>query len=235
MFFLNNDTEVPERALRRLIAFARKHPEAGIIGPRLVDPRGRTQLTCRAQPTVSALLHHTMLFRWTGLFRAAYRRYRGRDRELGRVRSVEVLMGAAMLMRRRLYKECGGWDEGFTFGGEDIDLCQRVRRTSKVLYYPGVTILHHGSVSSKRHVGYAYANTVIGITHSLRTAGCPLFILFFYKLVLTGEMPLKGLGFGLQYLWQRLRGRTVQAGRSRRALEGIGYFLTRGLAAFWRA
>ena len=187
LVFLNNDTEVPPRALRRLMRFALKNPQAGIIGPRLVDARGRTQLSCRAQPTVAALLHRTLLLRWTGLFRRAYRRYRGRDRQLGRVRSVEVLMGAALLMRRRSFKECGGWDEGFTFGGEDIDLCQRVCRTQEVLYYPAVTILHHGSVSSKRHVGYAYANTLIGITHALRTSGCSSFPLAFYKLIFTVE------------------------------------------------
>src|SRR5207249_541570 len=37
LFFLNNDTLVPPGALGRLIDYALAHPEAGLIGPRLVD------------------------------------------------------------------------------------------------------------------------------------------------------------------------------------------------------
>jgi N-acetylglucosaminyl-diphospho-decaprenol L-rhamnosyltransferase len=51
LFFLNNDTVVPPGALRRLAAFARAHPEAGLIGPLLRDGAGRPQASCRRRPT----------------------------------------------------------------------------------------------------------------------------------------------------------------------------------------
>src|SRR5205085_3445579 len=72
LFFLNNDTVVPPGALRELLDYAETHPEAGVVGPRLCDGRGRTQVSCRLRPTVGALLHRTALLRWTGLFRRAY-------------------------------------------------------------------------------------------------------------------------------------------------------------------
>src|SRR5665213_1162499 len=86
LFFLNNDTVVPPGALRRLVEYARAHPEIGLLGPRMRDGRGRTQVSCRRRPTVAALLHRTILLRWTGLFRAAYRRYRSRDAAIDQVR-----------------------------------------------------------------------------------------------------------------------------------------------------
>jgi GT2 family glycosyltransferase len=235
LFFLNNDTEVPPGALRRLLALARAHPEAGLIGPRLRDERGRTQLSCRGRPTVPALLHRTTLLRWTGLFRDAYRRYRGRARDPGRAGPAEVLMGAALLTRRRTFFDCGGWDESFTFGGEDVDLCTRVGRRHAVLYHPGVTILHHGRVSSRRHTGYTFSNTVVGMAHALRQGGCPAAALLFYKAVVTLDAPLQWLVHALRYLWRRLRGKWTQADRSRLHLRGLGHFLTHGLPAFWRA
>jgi GT2 family glycosyltransferase len=235
LLFLNNDAEAPPGALRRLLAYARAHPEAGLVGPRLRDGRGRTQLSARARPTVQALLHRTLLFRWTGLFRAAYRRYRGRGHDPDQTRAAEVLMGAALLIRRRLFRAVGGWDEGFTFGGEDIDLCRRVGRTHAVVYHPDVSLTHHGRASSRLQAGYAYSHTVAGIVHALRLGGCPEGALWFYKAVFTLEAPLVWLGHAAQWLWRRLRGRRTQAERSRLRLAGLWHFLTRGLAAFWRA
>jgi len=67
LFFLNNDTLVPPLALRRLLDYAEAHPDVGMIGPRLRDGRGRTQVSCRRRPTLGALLHRLILLRWTGL------------------------------------------------------------------------------------------------------------------------------------------------------------------------
>ena len=68
---------------------------------------------------------------------------------------------------------CGGWDEGYTFGGEDIDLCARVGRHYGVVYHPDVEITHYGRVSSRQHIGYAHTHTVVGITRFLRRNGTP--------------------------------------------------------------
>src|SRR5436309_4251430 len=100
LFFLNNDTLVPAGALRRLVAFADSHPDVGMIGPRLRDGRGRPQISYRRKPTVAALLHRTVWFRWTGLCRRAYRRYRRADFNPLERRTVEVLAGAALLLPR---------------------------------------------------------------------------------------------------------------------------------------
>jgi GT2 family glycosyltransferase len=235
LFFLNNDTAVPPGAIRRLLVFAREHPEAGLIGPRLRDSCGRTQTSCRLRPTVGALLHRTCLLRWTGLFRAAYRRYRWRDGDLRTTRPVEVLMGAALFVRRAVFRACGPWDEGYVFGGEDIDLCTRVGRSHPVVYHPAVEVTHHGRVSSRQNIGYAYSNTVIGITRYLRRNGTPRPALLAYKAVVTLDAPLQWLCHACQYLWRRLRGRHVTARKSLLVLRGLSHFLTRGLAGFWRA
>lgn len=234
LFFLNNDTEVPDGALGRLWAYARANPHIGLLGPRLRDGAGREQASARQRPTVAALLHRLALLRWTGLFRAAYRRFRGRHQG-DRTRPAEVLMGAALLISRRAFREVGGWDEGYTFGGEDIDLCHRVGQRRAVVYHPAVTVVHHGRVSSRRHAGYAHTHTLIGLARSLRRTGTRAAALWAYKAAFTLDLPLRAGLVAARWAWAKLRGREATARRAGLDLAGMAHFVRRGLGAFWRA
>jgi GT2 family glycosyltransferase len=235
LFFLNNDAVVPAGAVRKLIAFAKAHPEAGLIGPRLCDAAGRPQISFRGKPTVGALLHRTCLFRWTGLFRGARRHWRARDGDFTTTRPVEVLMGAALLAPRDAFVDCGGWDEAFTFGGEDVDLCLRMGRRQAVLYHPDVAVTHYGRAGSRRHIGYVYMHTVIGGVRVLRKTGTRPAPLWLYKAALTVDAPLHWLRQVAQWAWRRARGRRRAAARSLLVARGLAAFLRRGLRELWRA
>jgi hypothetical protein len=115
LFFLNNDTVIPRGALRRLVERARATPGLGLLGPRLRDGKGRVQRSVRARPSVSALCHRVTFLRWTGLFRGAHDGFRGEERR-DQPHPAEVLMGAALLMPRRVWGQVGGWSEAYAFG-----------------------------------------------------------------------------------------------------------------------
>lgn len=235
LFFLNNDTVVPPGELARLVAYADAHPKVGIVGPRLRDAQGRCQVSYRLRPTMATLLHRTSLLRWTGLLRDSYRRYRRHAFDPESTRPVEVLMGAAMLLPRHVFFGCGGWDESFTFGGEDLDLSTRVGRQYHLVYHPGSEILHFGRVSTRQHIGFASTNMAIGFLRYLRKCGYGRLPLLFYKSVVTLDAPVQWLGKGIQYLWRRLTGRRSKADKSLLAWRGLSHFMLRGLPAFWRA
>jgi GT2 family glycosyltransferase len=235
LFFLNNDTLVPPGTLRQLRDFLRARPEVGLVGPQLRDGDGQPQVSARGRPEVGALLHRVALLRRTGLFRGAYRRYRGRDGDFTTTRRVEVLMGAALFLRRSTFRQCGPWDEAYTFGGEDIDLCMRIGRRHDVVYHPAVEITHFGRASSRQHAGYARIHTVAGITRFLRRSGTPAAAILAYKLAVTLDAPLQWLLHAGQYLWRRLGGRQAKAAKSLLVVQATGHFLTRGLVTFWRA
>jgi GT2 family glycosyltransferase len=235
LFFLNNDTVVPPGALRRLFDYAEAHPNAGMIGPRLRDGQGQWQASYRFQPTLGTLLHRTHLLRWTGLFRRCYRQYRREDFDPNTTRPVPVLMGAAMFLSRRRFFDCGAWDEGFTFGGEDLDLSLRVHRRGWLIYYPEVEIIHYGRVSTRQHIGYVSQHMAIGFVRYLRKCGYSRAAVFAYKLVVTLDAPVQWLCKGLQYLWRRMKGQRDKAQKSLLALRGVGHFLGKGLLGFWKA
>jgi GT2 family glycosyltransferase len=236
VFFLNNDTVVPPLTLGRLVAFADVNPHVGMIGPRLRDGDGKLQISYRRKPTLRAMLHRAALLRWTGLFRRAYDEYRRDGFEPNGVRRVEVLMGAAVLMPRAVYEQCGGWDEGFRFGVEDVELSARVGRARPLVHLPGVEITHFGRVSSRQNVTFAAPNLMIGYVRYLRKSGVARWKLWTYKLVFTLDGPVQLFGKTVQYVWRRATGADPEKSeKSRQALRGGWHFLTRELGRFWRA
>jgi GT2 family glycosyltransferase len=235
LLFLNNDTVVPPGTLGRLVAFADAHPQVGMVGPRLRDSQGQPQVSFRQRPTVMTLLHRTSLLRWTGLLRRAYRRYRRQEFDPYSTREVEVLMGAALLVRRGLFFDCGGWDEDFVFGGEDLDLSARVGERGAIVYLPQAEIMHLGRVSTRQHIGFASTQMAIGLVRYLRKAGTSRPALLGYKLAITLDAPLQFVGKGIQYLWRRMHGRRAKAEKSLLAMRGLGHFLVKGLVPFWKA
>jgi GT2 family glycosyltransferase len=235
LFFLNNDTVVPPGTLGRLLDHAERHPEVGMIGPRLRDGRGQTQVSYRRRPTVATLLHRTLLLRWTGMFRGPYRRYRREHFDPDNTRQVDVLMGAAVFLPRDVFFACGRWDEDFTFGGEDLALSTQVGRRHAVVYYPQAEVIHYGRASTRQHIGFASSNMAAGFVRYLRKSGGSRSAVLAYKVIVSLDTPVHFLSKALQYLWRRLRGRHDKAAKSLLAMRGLGHFLVKGLVPFWKA
>jgi GT2 family glycosyltransferase len=235
LFFLNNDTVVPPNTLRQFLEFAEANPSVGMVGPRLRGTDGDPQISYRRRPTLAALFHRVSLLRWTGLFRRAYYDYRRDSFEPDGVRSVEVLMGAAVFLPREVFEASGRWDERYRFGGEDIDLSTQVGRRRRLVYAGNVEVMHHGRVSSRTNIGFAAPNVAIGYVHYFRKAGVSPVTLAVYKALVTLDAPVQCLGKLVQGTWRRLTGRPEKARKSWLAARGLWHFLRHELVRFWRA
>ena len=235
LFFLNNDTVVPAGTLRRLADYCESHPEVGMVGPRLRDPSGRIQVSYRPLPTLSALLHRTLLLRATRLFQRSYRHYRRQAFDPNQSRPVETLMGAALFLPRRVFAQCGPWDEAFVFGAEDLQFSASVGRRFPLVFLPNVEIVHYGGVSTRQHFNYVSANQAVGLVRFLRNAGYSRPALIAYKLAVTLDTPVQLVSKLAQYWMRRLRERPEAARKSLNAWRGASHFLTRGLVPFWKA
>jgi glycosyltransferase involved in cell wall biosynthesis len=61
-------------------------------------------------------------------------------------RPVYSLVGATMSFRRDALRDAGCFDERFTFGAEELDLCRRLARArpgEQLVLDPGVRVVHH--------------------------------------------------------------------------------------------
>jgi hypothetical protein len=234
LFFLNNDTELPAFALRAFVKYAEANPAVGMLGPRLVGPDGGFQVSYRRKPTLPALMHRIMLFRWTGLFRRAYYEYRRGTFDPTGVKPVEVLMGAAVFLPRAAFETAGRWEECYRFGGEDLDLSTQVGKRQPVVFFGDVDVRHVGRVSSRVNIGYVAGNVAVGYAMYLRRAGVGSLKLAAYKLFVTLDAPVVAAAKLAQSAVRGLRGRPVKAAKSRAAARGAWHFLTRDLVRFWR-
>ena len=150
---LNPDTIVPARALDELVQFADNHPQAGIIGPKLLYPDGRLQYSCRRFPTVTAaLFRNTFLGRIVPGVRSVTD-YLLADWDHNQVREVDWVSGACMLVRRELTEQIGLLDDQFFWGSEDVDYCWRAHRAGwQILYTPQPQIIHAVGRSSDKAI-----------------------------------------------------------------------------------
>lgn len=143
VLFLNSDTIVTEGAWDSLVAYADTRPDAGVFGPKLLNGDGSLQLSCRSFPNLG-----TGFFRNTPLGRLFPKNRFTRDYMLSgwdhnSPRDVDWVSGSALMIRRRLLEELGGFDEGFFMYCEDVDLCYRAHLAgAAVAYYPGAVIYH---------------------------------------------------------------------------------------------
>jgi GT2 family glycosyltransferase len=234
-FFLNNDTKLPAGTLDKLVRFLDANPDVGMAAPRLRGRDGHLQVSYRRKPSLKALLHRISLLRWTGLFRKAYYDYRRRDFQPDRVQEVEILMGAAVVLPRQVFRECGGWDERFRFGVEDIDLSTQVGKRRPVVFLGDVEITHYGREASRANIAFAAPSVTVGYARYLRKSGVAPWKLAVYKSLVTLDAPLMLLGKLLQSASRSLRGRRAKAQKSMLAARGLWHFLRGDLRRFWAA
>ena len=76
------------------------------------------------------------------------------------VRSVEVVMGACMLLRREAIEQVGGCDEDYFLFSEETDWCFRFREAGwEVVFFPGAECVH---VRGASHSGRLYRENLRG-------------------------------------------------------------------------
>jgi len=147
VLLLNSDAFLAPGALGTLVAAARRHPRAGAVGPRLLNPDGTLQRSAWPFPRAGRLLLEAFLLhrplRALGLLEDL--RTWGHDEE----RPVDFLIGACLLLRADALTEVGGFDERFWLYGEEADLQRRLAaRGWEVVLTPAATATHVGGASS---------------------------------------------------------------------------------------
>ena len=66
---------------------------------------------------------------------------------------VDWLVGAALMVRREVLAQVGGFDEGYFMYSEELDLCRRIKEAGwQIVYLPTAQIIHHEGKSSEQVV-----------------------------------------------------------------------------------
>ena len=140
---LNADAWAVGDAVERLRAFADEHPEAGVVGPRLLHPDGSLQPSVRGFPTLWRVATEYFFLRKLAPRSRLFNAFYGAGFDHRSVREAEWLGGACLLVRREAVEAVGPFDEDFFLFSEEVDWCYRFNRAGwKVLFYPGAEFVH---------------------------------------------------------------------------------------------
>jgi N-acetylglucosaminyl-diphospho-decaprenol L-rhamnosyltransferase len=150
LLFLNPDTELWRGTLADYVEVARRHPNAGIVGPLVRNSDGSVYPSGRVLPTLRDAVGHAFLGdvapgnRFTRRYQIA-----GWDRTTER--EVDWVSGACMLFPRKVFHAIGVFDEDFFLYAEELDIATRLRNAGwRVVFTPEVEIVHEIGVSTGR-------------------------------------------------------------------------------------
>lgn len=145
----NPDVMFAPGAIDTLVAAAVQAPDAGSLGPKILDADGTVYPSARRLPSLRTGVAHALFGRiwpenpWTVRYRA--------QNETETRRAAGWLSGACLLIRATAYRDVGGFDDGYFMYFEDVDLGDRLGRAGwRNLYVPEAVVTHTGAHSTSR-------------------------------------------------------------------------------------
>lgn len=141
LFFLNSDTYVKDDHLLAMILYLESNKNVGVLGAKLYSPDGSQQLSVGKFYTFFNFLIMLISGERVGFLRSSPKK----------IIEVDWVMGAALMIKKRLFDVIGGFDEHFFMYIEDMELCYRVRKKGyMIMFYPDIKIVHEERGSSNR-------------------------------------------------------------------------------------
>ncbi|QAT41045.1 glycosyltransferase family 2 protein [Clostridium sp. JN-9] len=166
IFLLNSDTIVLENSILNMYNYMEENTYIGILGPKLLNADLSEQTSVFAYPTV--FKEFASIFEMKKLLKNKYIRkvllkfsdkalpndvnqYMKNFKESKSIEQVEVLVGAAMFIRRDVINAIGGLDESYFMYYEEIDYClNSAKHGWPCVFYPYSEIIHLIGQSSKK-------------------------------------------------------------------------------------
>ena len=143
VLLLNNDTAVDREFLGELVKVGESDEKIGIVGPKIFNPDGTSQLSCWKYHSYLNVFNEAFLLNLFGNF------YKYRN--VKEIKEVDVVLGACMLFKKQVLDKIGLLDRNIFMYTEETDICYRAKKKGyKIIYYPKCDIIHYGGQSSKK-------------------------------------------------------------------------------------
>ncbi|TFD70096.1 glycosyltransferase family 2 protein [Cryobacterium sp. Hb1] len=144
----NPDIELRPGSLSSLVETLAARPDAGSIGPCVLNSDGSVYPSARRLPSLRTGVGHAVFARvwksnpWTT-------RYLSDALQSETTRSAGWLSGSCLLVRRSAFDALGGFDKAFFMYFEDVDLGYRLGKSGWLnLYFPAAMVTHTGAHST---------------------------------------------------------------------------------------
>lgn len=118
--------------------------DAGLVAPEVRNPGGGLEDSARHFPT------------FLQLFRKLLGKGDGRVALRGSApQPVDWTAGMFLLFSASVFRDIGGFDEGYFLYYEDVDICARLWKSGRrIILHPGVSVVHAAQRASRRKLRY---------------------------------------------------------------------------------
>jgi GT2 family glycosyltransferase len=149
---LNSDTIVKNGCIENCLNYIKEDEKIGALGCKVILKNGQLDHTCkRGFPTPLASLYYFLKLHKICPNNRKFGRYTMSYLSQNNINEVDALVGAFMLIPKKVIEKVGLLDEQFFMYGEDLDWCYRIKKAGwKIVYYPKSEIIHLKGVSSKK-------------------------------------------------------------------------------------
>lgn len=140
ILLLNPDAKVWPESVKGLVAFMQKHPRVGIVGPAIVDSKGKPTGSAFRFPSLETELLDTcslgVLKKIPGYTPLVYPPVKN-------PKSVDWVSGAALMMRSSVLEDTGLMDEKYFLYFEEVDLCFAAKKAGWQIWHNPNYIVQH--------------------------------------------------------------------------------------------
>ncbi len=166
VFLLNSDTIVLKDVMEKMIGYMDENETIGMLGPKLLNKDLTHQTSISGFPTFKREVYHmyklknvlkiplvkSFFVKFGGAFGSKdVQQYMKNYQSIEEPEEVQVLVGAALLIRRQVIEEIGMLDERYFMYYEEIDYClQAFKAGWSRVYYPHAQIIHLIGQSSEK-------------------------------------------------------------------------------------
>jgi len=130
LVLLNNDTLPTSGWLSALVTYAIQHPDAAVVGAKLLYPNDTIQ-HAGVVIGLNSLPHHI------------YAGFPADHPATSESRRFQIVTAACALFRRGPWQELGGLDRAFLNGWEDVDYCLRAGEAGHEIHFCAESVAYH--------------------------------------------------------------------------------------------
>ena len=152
IIIMNPDIALTENTVENLLHFLQTHPNAGMVGPKLINPDGTIQFSCCRFPNFLTPLYRRTILGKFAFAKKSINSYLMKDWDHKSTKKVDWLFGAFLVIKKESFEKAGYFDERFFLYYEDLDLCRRFwEKNLEVWYAHDIELVHyHQRLSAKK-------------------------------------------------------------------------------------
>jgi len=152
LLYFNYDVVIEPNAVETLLSYFKKHPDMGLMGPKLMNFNGTEQASCfRFYSPWTVVCRRIPYIPYA---KKALGRFLMTNQDLSKIQNVDWISGAVFMTSKSAIKKVGLLDEKLYHYFSDVDWARRFWENGyRVVYFPEVKIFHYHGQTSRGRLG----------------------------------------------------------------------------------